>query len=143
MAERLAHTTKGVAGNIGADQVQDLAAEVERAIKERAPLSKVAALLDGLEVPLGSLVAALERALPVGADPARIAVDRVRLEAVCTRLGALLADNDSEAGDVWDENADLLYAAYPDHYARMDNAIRAFEFEAAGAALRAAAAMAP
>ena len=32
-AQRLAHTAKGVSGNIGATEVQELAARVEKAIK--------------------------------------------------------------------------------------------------------------
>jgi two-component system sensor histidine kinase/response regulator len=135
-AERLAHTIKGVAGNIGAAQVQVLAAEVERAVREREPRDQMDALLDTLAVPLGELVAALERALPAEEDRVQIAVDMVKLRAVCAKLEALLADDDSDAGDVFDENADLLHAAFPNHYRRINDAIKSFNFEVAMTVLR-------
>ena len=135
-AERLAHTIKGVAGNIGAAQVQELAAEVERAAKEREPRDQMDALLDTLAMPLGELVAALERALPAEEDRVQIAVDMVKLRAVCAKLEALLADDDSEAGDVFDENADFLHAAFPNHYRRINDAIKSFDFEVAMTVLR-------
>ncbi len=130
-AERLAHTTKGVAGNISAAPVQELAAEVEHAIRERQPRDQIEALLDALAPPLDELVAALARALPAEQDWVQVVVDQVQLAAVRAKLEALLADNDAEAGDVLDENADLLHAAFPKHYRRIDAAIKSFDFEAA------------
>ena len=135
-AERLAHTTKGVAGNIGAAQVQELAAGVERAVRERGPRDKIYALLDAFAVPLGELVAALERALPADEERVQTTVDMDRLRAVCTKLEALLADNDSEADNILDENADLLHAAFPNYYRRIEDTIKSFDFEAALAVLR-------
>ncbi len=52
LAERLAHTVKGVAGNIGIGSVQAAAAKVERGIQEGD--SSVPALLAELESALGS-----------------------------------------------------------------------------------------
>lgn len=37
-----------------------------------------------------------------------------------------------------DENADLLHAAFPDHYRQIEDGIRSFNFDTALAALRAA-----
>ena len=65
-------------------------------------------------------------------------IDPAKLSEVCRRLEALLADDDSEAGDVLDENADLLNAALPNAYRGIDNAIKSFDFEAALEKLRAA-----
>jgi PAS domain S-box-containing protein len=62
---------------------------------------------------------------------ATVAVDPAKLKEVCTRLVALLADDDSEAGDVLDDNADLLNAAFPKDYRAIDSAIKGFDFEAA------------
>jgi CheY-like chemotaxis protein len=137
-AERLAHTLKGVAGNIGAGSVQQLAAQVEAAAKERRPRAEVDTLLTAVGGPLAKLVGELLQKLPEEQGKAAVAVDQEKLKAVCEKLDALLADDDSEAGDVLDENADLLNAAFPAHYRRIDDAIRAFDFEAGLAALRAA-----
>ena len=63
-AERLAHTLKGVSGNVGATQVQDLAGAVEQAIKDGQPDDEVLLRLVELELPLGALVAGLLAQLP-------------------------------------------------------------------------------
>ncbi|MDZ4200760.1 MAG: response regulator [Gallionella sp.] len=139
-AERLAHTTKGVAGNVGAGQVQELAAELERAVKARELRDRMEVLLDALALPLDELVSALERALPAEEVLAPVVVDGDRLREVCARLEQLLADDDAEAGDVLDKNAELLHSAFPDHYHRIDSAIKLFNFEAALTALKDAAA---
>ena len=44
LAERLAHTVKGVAGNIGAHAVQNAAAHLEKAIKGSAPAAEIEAV---------------------------------------------------------------------------------------------------
>jgi len=135
-AERIAHTTKGVAGNIGATEVLELAAAVERAVNGREPRDKVATLVDALELPLGRLIAALERSLPVEVAKAHAAVDAETLRAVRETLEGLLAYDDSEAVDVMDANADLIRAAFPNHARRIEDAIKTFDFATALAVLR-------
>ena len=63
-AERLAHTTKAVAGTVGATVIQDLAQALETAIREYHPPVDVQRRLCELEQPLATLVAALESRLP-------------------------------------------------------------------------------
>ena len=67
-----------------------------------------------------------------------VAIDREKLKEVCARLFALLADDDSAAGDLFDENASLLDAAFPDHYRGIDTQIKGYDFEAALEKLKAA-----
>jgi two-component system sensor histidine kinase/response regulator len=134
-AERLAHTTKGVAGNIGATQVQALAAEIERAIRDLEPRDILDSRLTALAQPLAKLVAAMEAALPAPRKPLQISVDKVKLRAVCARLDALLADDDAAAADLLGEYADLLNSAFPNSFLRMDDAIKSFNFEAARSVL--------
>ena len=139
-AERLAHTLKGVSGNIGATGLQELAEKIETAIKERQPRNTVDDRLDEIKKPLGNLIVQLEQQLPEERSQAAVMVDQGKLTFVCNKLEALLADDDAEAGDVLDANADLLNAAFPNHYRKIDDGIRSFDFEAALAALRAAVA---
>jgi two-component system sensor histidine kinase/response regulator len=134
-AERLAHTTKGVAGNIGATKVQALAADIERSIRELEPRDILDSRLTALARPLADLVAAMEAALPAPQRPLQISVDKVKLRAVCIRLDALLADDDAAAADLLNENADLLSSAFPNSFHRMDDAIKSFNFEAARSVL--------
>jgi two-component system sensor histidine kinase/response regulator len=138
-AGRIAHTTSGVAGTVGAIEVAALAADVERAVRKREARPTIDASVDALAAPLRALIAALERALPADEDGPRVAVDEVALHAVCARLHRLLADDDSEAADVFAEHAVQLRAAFPSHYGEIDGAIKAFDFEAARVALTQAA----
>jgi two-component system sensor histidine kinase/response regulator len=68
-AERLAHTTKGVSGNVGATVVQNHADALEHVLREARPMNEIEPLLACLETPLAALVAALEEQLPPQAPP--------------------------------------------------------------------------
>jgi PAS domain S-box-containing protein len=135
-AERIAHTTRGVAGNIGAVSVVALAADVERAIRERQPRGRTNAMIDQLETTLGELVTSLDHALPLRDERTQIAVDAESLRTVCARLEALLVEGDAEAADVLSDNADLLHAAFPREYRSLESAIASFDFDRAVAVLR-------
>jgi len=58
-AERLAHTTKAVSGNVGATLVQDRAAALEAALRAGQGASQAAPLLAELEAPMSELLGAL------------------------------------------------------------------------------------
>ena len=80
LAERLAHTLKGVAGNIGAKPVQLAAGELEKLIRDRAAVTEVesakqevAAALDPLLTPLQSALNSPTPAVPLKA-PAPLAI---------------------------------------------------------------------
>jgi PAS domain S-box-containing protein len=145
--ERLAHTLKGSAGTICAWSLYAVAGELEQACREGATDAQVAQLLDRTLAELGPVVeglAAMETD-PVrapGAASGGTAVDPAQVRAVTEQLDALLSYGDSTVGDVLDEHAALLAAAYPDHYRRIDNAVKAFDFDEALAQLRAAVAVA-
>jgi CheY-like chemotaxis protein len=139
-AERLAHTLKGVSGNIGATGLQQLAEKAEVAIKEHRPREELNGLLIALKNLLKNLIAQLEQKLPEERGGTAVTVDPEKLKSVCDKLAALLADDDAEAGDVLDANADLLNAAFPNHYRKIEDGIRSFDFEAALVALRIATA---
>jgi len=63
-AERLAHTTKGVSGSIGALRIPEHAGDLEHAIRQRKPRDEIDRLLRAMEIPLGQLIATLETQLP-------------------------------------------------------------------------------
>ncbi len=62
-AERLAHTTRSVAGTVGATVVEGLAAELERSIREYLPPIDVQQRLLGLEHALATLIPLIETRL--------------------------------------------------------------------------------
>jgi CheY-like chemotaxis protein len=138
-AMRLAHTLKGVSGNIGAASLQHLAANLELAISERNPREQINGLIDMLAKPLENLISRLEQQLPSKTDKTPITSQPRKLQSVCRRLEALLADDDAEATDVWEENENLFNSSYPLHFHKIDNCMRSFNFEAALATLKTAA----
>jgi two-component system, sensor histidine kinase and response regulator len=143
-AERAAHTLKGVAGSIGARDLQALAAAVETAIRGGGALAEIEARLAPAEATLVALVAALERALPPeieAALPVRAqAVDPEALRSAVTRLEELLSQDAVEAIDVFDREAPLLTAAFGERAAEIRKLVKGYRFEEALAALRGASA---
>ena len=137
-AERLVHTLKGVAANIGANDLNAEAVLLESAIGQRRERIELAPLLDSAAKMLAALIAELAAKLPAEACPPA-AVDLSRLQGVCRRLAEFLADNDAEAGDVLDAEEALLRTAFAGDYRPIEAAVRSFDYEAALAALRASA----
>jgi two-component system sensor histidine kinase/response regulator len=134
-AERLAHTLKGVSGNIGATDLQRLAENLETAIREQQPRNELDDLLSALKHLLKNLIAQLEQKLPLEQVKISIPVDAAELKAVCDNLITLLTNDDAEAAEVLEANAKLLNAAFPGHYQKIEADILSFNFEAALAAL--------
>ena len=134
-AERLAHTLKGVSGNIGATALQQLAEKIETAIKEQSPSKGLDGMLNALKSLLKNLIVQLEQKLPEERAKVTVAVNPLKLKDICDKLVALLTDDDAEAGEILETNADLLNAAFPDHYQKIEDCIRSFNFEAALKAL--------
>jgi CheY-like chemotaxis protein len=137
-AERLAHTLKGVSGNIGATDLHHLAESLEAAIKEHLPRPAVDARLEALKEPLAALIGQLEQNLPKEPVKTMVPVDREKLKRLFEQLEALLAEDDAEAIDVLEANADLLNAAYLKDYRAISEGVRSCDFREALTALRAA-----
>jgi PAS domain S-box-containing protein len=112
LAERLAHTLKGVAGNIGAKPVQMVSSDLEKLIRERAGpgrikagIESVSALLDPL---VGQLRAVLHVAPPQPAAPPAAAVDPGQTREAAAELKKLLAESDPGAADFVEANQAAL-----------------------------------
>jgi len=141
-AEPLAHTAKGVAGNIGARPVQALAKAVEQAIHGQAEPADIDQALADLAGPLASLIADLEQALPApDASPGPATPpDPDAVAQCCRRLADLLADDDAAAGPCLEASTPVLRSAFPESFPRLAALLRAYDFEAALACLTEAAA---
>lgn len=131
-AERLAHTLKGVAGNIGASELQAEADKLETVIREKQPRTNVNERLATPVILLNELINALQASLP-GEQTSQMVttIDSKQLKAVSQKLASLLTDFDSEAVDLLDANEALLKTAYTEHYRDIETAVRSFDFESA------------
>ncbi|WP_428000805.1 response regulator [Acidovorax sp.] len=138
-ALRAMHTLKGTAGTIGAGHLAHLAEAVEQAIADNADAEALAALLAPVEAACQTLVAALQGALPAeDAATTQVPVDEVAARQLLARLDALLADDDSDAVELFKESAPVLKALLGPVYGEMKRALDSYIFTDALALLRAA-----
>jgi PAS domain S-box-containing protein len=160
-AERLAHTLKGVAGTIGATPLQQVAAELELAVRMQAPPERINASLAEMGTRLDALVAALlpqleQAPAPAGPsagpgagpgaepgaapDPAPDAAPNMSPRAapdaqLLQRLAELVAQDDPEAAELVAAHEPALRQQLGPRYEALAAAIADYDFEAAAAAL--------
>jgi two-component system, sensor histidine kinase and response regulator len=141
-AERLAHTAKGVSGNIGAGELQELAARVEKAVKDGESREAIDELLVPFAEAHALLITRLREALPAvdsGEKPGGTTApaDRGQGIAACKKLAELLANDDSEAVDLLDEKSELLKGVLGvDSFRSVEKALKDYDFEKALTLLR-------
>jgi signal transduction histidine kinase/HPt (histidine-containing phosphotransfer) domain-containing protein/DNA-binding NarL/FixJ family response regulator len=144
-AERQAHTAKGVSGNIGAVQLQELAARLEKAIKNSGTRQAIEELLVPFAEAHALLLAGLREALPVRESAEKPGgafsqADREQGVAACKALAGLLANDDSEALDLLVQKSDILYGLLgADPFRFIEKALKDYDFEKALKLLRAEA----
>ena len=142
-AERIAHTLRGVAGNIGAIDLANAAQGVETLIKQGASLDEIKASLqkpcDLLSALTGALQASLSPDESSSGKPGA-ETNPKNVQIVCERLAGFLADDDSAAEDVFLQHRSLLQAALGEHFAGLKAAMDSFSFDVALTALQKACA---
>ncbi|WP_153111238.1 response regulator [Propionivibrio limicola] len=144
-AERLAHTLKSTASNIGATGLPVEAAALEAALRSKQAREVIESLMVAPTAQLDLLVSGISGWLPpepeaASGGAASTPIDPELLKMMLPRLARLLVDSDSEASEVWDAQAGMFRTALPDHWRKIEMGIRQFDYEAALAALREAAA---
>jgi len=141
-AERLAHTLKGLAGTIGANEVQLSAAKLEAASKGRQTeastdaLAVLASLLTPLLAGLQQYFAE-EKAVVEAADATFAEeVGSNKLPDCLPQLLQLLAEGDSDATDLWENHQEEFACALPAQVVqRIGTALQNFDFDTAQALL--------
>ena len=113
LAERLAHTLKGLSGSVGAEPVQSAAAVLEKAIRTSAGEGEVADAKQRVAVVLQPLVAALRDALVPAApapvqEPAVSPASPEESKKAAAALLALLTETDPTASDFLAANQAVL-----------------------------------
>jgi HPt (histidine-containing phosphotransfer) domain-containing protein len=147
LAERLAHTLKGVAGNIGAKPVQATAGTLEKLIRDRATANEVESAKQQVAAALDPLVAQLQKTLPpvqssafTRSGPPEAGTPNQSREAAM-QLTKLLSEFDPGAaefieanqaalrplfaGDAWSQFEKLVQDyAFADAQARLEHALK-------------------
>ena len=126
-ARRIAHSTRSSADNIGATQVAKLARAIEEAVDAQASAEEIDQAVLAFQLPLENLVADLTTQL--AALPAPRAMEKQQpLAAVVAELQQLLHADDTRAGDLFEQYADALRAAFPAGFSGLESAIKNFDY---------------
>ncbi|MEI6760358.1 MAG: response regulator [Betaproteobacteria bacterium] len=141
-AERLAHTLKGVAGTLGAVQLQALAEALEAAIvaarvgsvdpaslrpQVRALDECLLLLIQQLSLALGPTRSLVSRAAP-GADPLEADADDVPLVDIARDLSQLFAQGEFGAVALLTRHNRQLRLAMGNDFDRLERAVQEFDF---------------
>ncbi len=136
LAERIAHTLKGVAGSLGAVKVEAGAARLEFVIHAGTPLAHMQNELDTATGALRVLLRALAQHLPPEtARPAATPAPR-SIARHCRRLAQLLAQQDFEAEEYFASQRAVFDAALGEDGETIKVSIDRFNFEQALADLQ-------
>ena len=145
-AERLAHTLKGVAGNLGAGGIQAAAGDLEKALSGRGNQGQIEPLLQRTAGLLDAFLARLRPALgdaPAAApDEASAAApaDPQKLKPVVAERLKQLGEFDAAANDFLEANRQLLRPLFSaDAFARFEQQVQGYAFGEAQAQLEQAA----
>ncbi len=137
-AERIAHTLKGVAGNLGATEVQHHADQLEATLRKGVSGEQLLQAIRRTDTALDCLIRMLKDMpglAPVqAADAVLSEADRRRGWTLLQQIALLLTQDDANAPELWHANAPLLRALHADT-AKVEAAIENFEYEAALALL--------
>ncbi|WP_326539615.1 response regulator [Pseudorhodoferax sp.] len=141
-AERLAHTLKGVASNIGAAQLAEAAGHVEHGVRSEAPAATLQARIAQTDALLQPLLAqlrpwlALAQAAPSSA-PVQTTAPPASFQADLRRLGDMLESMDGDTQELLDTLRPHLAALLTsDTLAALDQHIGRYDFDEALALLR-------
>jgi two-component system sensor histidine kinase/response regulator len=129
-AEIIAHSAKGVSGNIGATQLQEMAYELETLIFNKTPLAQLEEKLVIFEHVQSSMIHALKIALPSALPPTIEHIDTTNASAIFNTLMSLLEDQDHSAVRYFEKNTVLLYDCLgADIFSAIQKEIKRFDFE--------------
>lgn len=128
LATRLAHTLKGLAGNIGAQKLQELAFELEQNA-EREMVSDTANINTELNQVFAQL-SRIEPDEPVDVESDGADLDLVKVDEVLTALDAMMANYDTEAAEYLEEHLGQIKAgALVSQVKRMARAIDDYDYD--------------
>ena len=135
VVQRLAHTLKGLAGQIGANGLQHEAEVLEHAAREGATGTELRDRLQRFSLHLTNQIDAIRRALPSREEPVP-SVDPEQSKQLLAQLDAFLANDDAKAERLLTDNAASFEASLPGCFRELRQAVREFDFERALELLR-------
>jgi two-component system sensor histidine kinase/response regulator len=128
-AERIAHTIKGMSGNVGAIILQNIAGELENMIRN-GDIHNIDVKLSAFSEMFNDMITKIKKGLP--AEVAHIAktVDTSKAPEVIKQLQQLLADDSSKSGALIEDNSDLLsFILGAKFFSKIDRAVKQFDLD--------------
>ena len=140
-AERIAHTLKGTAAQIGAGGIRTLAERLEHAIHQRRPAVVLEPLQAEIVAALPILIAAITARLPpVPVIPALAEVDRDYGQILCIRLAQQLREDDPASREFLSEHQAVFRGLFGARFPGLAEAIEGYDLDLALDRLREAVA---
>ena len=131
LAERLAHTVKGIAGSLGAPEVQHVAATLEKAISSSSDSNVLEVALKKFGLVLKDFVSRMSSALPQK-TPARTspgaAIDTDQAKQAIQEMIGYLNNFDPSAGDCLETHSDIFRTLLSEAFDQFEKQIGAFAF---------------
>ncbi|WIO73221.1 transporter substrate-binding domain-containing protein [Porticoccaceae bacterium LTM1] len=135
-SERLAHTLKGVAGNIGAEKVQAAAEVLEGYCRKNASDQEIEGILASLNAELSLTLNGLqflenEKSIITQNKTVEV-IDKVRINSLLEKLDELLSDSDTLANEVLEELlAEPGMGTYENHLTQIVKSLEDYDFDQA------------
>jgi two-component system sensor histidine kinase/response regulator len=140
-AIRLAHTLKGVSGQIGAQTLRGIAELMEKALIRREPKEVILTLEAQIAEVLDRLILTINIRLPEsGAQLTDTAIDPSKFDTACAELSSQLETGNFMAGQLIEAQEALFRAGLGQAFDAIQTAVRDFDYERALSGLRAAVA---
>ena len=140
LAERLSHTLRGTAGNLGVGSVQAIAAKLEQQIRERNQPDEIGDSIEQLDSALRSTVERIQVAFPEEGARAETKDEKKpprELLSVLIKLYGLIEESDSEALDLFETIRESLEAAAPlEEVTNLRKSLQVYEFRTALSSLK-------
>ncbi len=139
-AVRLAHTLKGVSGQIGAASLSTMGQLIEHALKQREPPEVLAKLNEQIAEMLRLLIAGITAAMPgeVSVPLLASSINVEELREICQRLQEQITTSDFASGHLIDAYEPLLRVGLGSRFEKIRTSIQDFDFEQAATELDAA-----
>ncbi|WP_298622005.1 response regulator [uncultured Zoogloea sp.] len=135
-AERIAHTLRGAAANLGANALRDAARNLEATLRRGASAGEALAELPALSAELLSLVTLLETQLPPETADGTATLDDAAFHEAATTLAQQLRDADGTAPATFRAlRPDLVARIGIEKTAQISNAIQHYDYDEALASL--------
>lgn len=133
--ERAAHTLKGVAGNIGATEIQKMATKLEKACNENRSQKELITLAEEISGALAPVIHSLSQLASEGSEPLVATVSSFAIEEHAEELNKILilCEGFDTASIEISEQLEDLSRGHPlyESFTKMTAAMRKYEFEEA------------